>query len=36
LDKAAETAAEAIVGSGMDEPLRLALTRLGARVLAGP
>ncbi|MGH6811518.1 MAG: DUF721 domain-containing protein [Methylocella sp.] len=34
-DKAAETAAETIVGSGMDEPLRLALTRLGARVLAG-
>jgi hypothetical protein len=36
LDKAAETAAETIVGSVLDEPLRLALTRLGARVLAGP
>jgi hypothetical protein len=36
LDKAAETAAETIVGSGMDGPLRLALTRLGARILAGP
>ena len=36
LDKAAEAAAETIVGSGMEEPLRLALTRLGARVLAGP
>jgi hypothetical protein len=36
LDKAAETAAETIVGSVVDEPLRLALTRLGARVLAGP
>jgi hypothetical protein len=36
LDKAAETAAETIVGSVMDEPLRLALTRLGARVLTGP
>jgi hypothetical protein len=36
LDKATETAAETIVGSVMDEPLRLALTRLGARVLAGP
>jgi hypothetical protein len=35
-DKVAETAAETIVGSGMDEPLRLALTRLGARVLAVP
>ena len=35
-DKVAETAAETIVGSVMDEPLRLALTRLGARVLAGP
>ncbi|MDQ6701694.1 MAG: DciA family protein [Pseudomonadota bacterium] len=35
LDKAAEAAAETIVGSVMDEPLRLALTRLGARVLAG-
>jgi hypothetical protein len=36
LDKAAETAAEQIVGGVMDEPLRLALTRLGARVLTGP
>ena len=36
LDEAAEAAAETIVGGGMDEPLRLALTRLGARVLAGP
>ena len=36
LDKAAEAAAETIVGSGVEEPLRLALTRLGARVLAGP
>ncbi|MGA7385250.1 MAG: DciA family protein [Methylocella sp.] len=36
LDKAAEAAAETIVGRVMDEPLRLALTRLGARVLAGP
>ena len=36
LDKAAETAAETIVGRGMDEPLRLALTRLGARALARP
>ena len=36
LDKAAETAAETIAGSVMDEPLRLALRRLGARVLAGP
>ncbi|MGH6796737.1 MAG: DUF721 domain-containing protein [Methylocella sp.] len=36
LDKAAATAAETIVGSGMDEPLRQALTRLGARVLAEP
>ena len=35
LDKAAEAAAEMIVGTGMEEPLRLALTRLGARVLAG-
>jgi hypothetical protein len=35
LDKAAEAAAETIVGSVMDEPLRLALTRLGARVLTG-
>src|ERR1700730_8048654 len=35
LDKAAEAAAETIVGSGMEEPLRLALIRLGARVLAG-
>src|ERR1700732_2581989 len=37
LDKAAVTAAETIVGSVVtDEPLRQALTRLGARVLAGP
>ncbi|MFZ0497154.1 MAG: DciA family protein [Methylocella sp.] len=36
LNKAAETAAETIVGGVTDEPLRLALTRLGARVLAGP
>ncbi|MGH6836423.1 MAG: DUF721 domain-containing protein [Methylocella sp.] len=36
LDEAAETAAGTIVGNGMDEPLRQALTRLGARVLAGP
>jgi hypothetical protein len=36
LDKAAETAAETIIGGGVDEPLRLALTRLGARALAGP
>src|ERR1700730_11536810 len=37
LDKAADAAAETIVGSGVtDEPLRQALTRLGARVLAGP
>jgi hypothetical protein len=36
LDKATETAVEAIVGSVMEEPLRLALMRLGARVLAAP
>ncbi|MGH6857606.1 MAG: DUF721 domain-containing protein [Methylocella sp.] len=36
VDEAAETAAETIVGNGVDEPLRQALTRLGARVLAGP
>ena len=36
LDKAAETMAETIAGGVMDGPLRLALTRLGARVLAGP
>jgi hypothetical protein len=36
LGKAAESAAGTIVGSGMEEPLRLALTRLGARVLAEP
>jgi hypothetical protein len=36
LDKAAEAAAETIVGRDMNEPLRLVLTRLGARVLAGP
>src|ERR1700726_3600436 len=35
LDKAAVTAAETIVGGAIDEPLRLALTRLGARVLTG-
>jgi hypothetical protein len=34
-DKAAEMAAETIVGNGVDEPLRQALTRLGACVLAG-
>jgi len=34
-DKAAEMAAETIVGPGVDEPLRQALTRLGACVLAG-
>ena len=33
-DKAAETAAEALVGGVTEEPLRQALTRLGARVLA--
>jgi hypothetical protein len=32
-DKAAETAAEELVGAVADEPLRQALTRLGARVL---
>ena len=36
LDKAAEATAETIVGGVVDGPLRLALTRLGARVLAGP
>ncbi len=36
LDKAAETMAETIVGDGVNEPLRQALTRLGARALAGP
>jgi len=36
LNKAAETAAETIVGGGMDESLRQALTTLGARALAGP
>src|SRR5450631_1141540 len=35
-DKAAETAAEALTGGVMDEPLRQALTRLGAHVLADP
>ncbi|HEY8032883.1 MAG TPA: DciA family protein [Methylocella sp.] len=35
-DNAAETAAATIAGGVADEPLRLALTRLGARVLAGP
>jgi hypothetical protein len=34
-DKAAEMAAETIVGNDVDEPLRQALTRLGACVLAG-
>ncbi len=34
-DKAAEMAAETIVGNGVDEPLRQALTRLGAYVLTG-
>jgi hypothetical protein len=34
-DKAAEMAAETIVGNRVDEPLRQALTRLGACVLAG-
>jgi hypothetical protein len=34
-DKAAETAAEKLVGPVGDEPLRQALTRLGARVLGG-
>jgi|SRR5579875_2250474 hypothetical protein len=33
-DKAAEMAAEKLVGEVTDEPLRQALTRLGARVLA--
>jgi hypothetical protein len=33
-DKATETAAEKLVGNVTDEPLRQALTRLGARVLA--
>jgi hypothetical protein len=36
LDKAAETMAETIVGGVMDEPLLLALTRLGARALVRP
>lgn len=36
LDEAAGAAAEMIVGNRVDEPLRLALTRLGARVLARP
>ena len=35
-DKAAESAAEDLVGPVADEPLRQALTRLGARVLAPP
>ena len=36
LDKDAETAAETIVGNGVDEPLRQALVRLGACALARP
>jgi hypothetical protein len=36
IDKAAEIAAEQIVDSGAGEPLRQALVRLGARILAGP
>ncbi len=36
LDKAAETMAETIASGVMDEPLRQALTRLGARALARP
>ncbi|MGH6801204.1 MAG: DUF721 domain-containing protein, partial [Methylocella sp.] len=36
LDKAAEMAAETITRGIMDEALRQALTRLGARALAGP
>jgi hypothetical protein len=36
LDKAAETAAADIAGEVLDEPLRHALIRLGARILAGP
>ncbi len=36
LERGAETAAETVVGDVMDEPLRLALTRLGARVLTAP
>jgi hypothetical protein len=36
LDMAAETMAETIVGNGVNEPLRQALTRLGSRALAGP
>ena len=35
-DKAAETAAEKLLGDGLEEPLRQALTHLGARVLAKP
>ncbi|MGA7657250.1 MAG: DciA family protein [Methylocella sp.] len=35
-DAAAEAAAEKLVGPVMDEPLRQALTRLGARVLTAP
>jgi hypothetical protein len=36
LDKAAETMAETIASGVMDEPLRRALIRLGARALARP
>jgi hypothetical protein len=35
-DEAAEAAAEKLVGPVTDEPLRQALTRLGARVLTAP
>ncbi len=34
-NKAAESAADELIGSGVDEPLRQALTRLGGRVLGG-
>jgi hypothetical protein len=33
-DKAAVSAAEQLIGAGVEEPLRQALTRLGARILA--
>jgi hypothetical protein len=36
LNKAAEAAAAELVGGDLDHSLRLALVRLGARVLAGP
>jgi hypothetical protein len=36
LDEAAESAAADIAGEVLDEPLRHALIRLGARILAGP